>query len=148
MYTLVLNSQDEGRLKKVTTRFIYDNGIIADRDWKIQSEHPSGSIIKAEGERMQNVYNRYSSYSSSLSSSLSLSTDFGNVNFTIISSSFNYVKGQSETFITASQNDETGRNGLVYNFTTLTQEEYTQDNFNNKCISYFMSSSQNEMEEL
>ena len=141
----IINSQNEGHLKKITTRFVYDNGTTVDRDWKIQSNIPSGSIIKAEGDRMQNLYNRYSSYSGSLSSSLSLSTDSGNVTFKIISSSFDYTKGVTETFITASQNHENSRNGLVYPFITLTPEEYTQDNLNDYCINVFITSSNEEM---
>ena len=141
----IINSQNEGNLKKITTRFVYDNGTTVDRDWKIQSNIPSGSIIKAEGDRMQNLYNRYSSYSGSLSSSLSLSTDSGNVTFKIISSSFDYTKGATETFITASQNHENSRNGLVYPFITLTPEEYTQDNLNDYCINVFITSSNEEM---
>ena len=141
MDIIVLNSQDLGSTKEVTTRFVYNNGVSVDKTWQIQSEIPSGSIIKSEGERMQNLCNRYFSYSSSLSSSLSLSTDFGNVTFTIISSSFDYLNGKTETFITASRVNETKRSGDCYRFVTLTQEEYTQDNFNKLCNKFFHSAS-------
>ena len=142
MDTSVLNMDSNGY---ITTRFVYNNGTTVDREWKIQTDIPSGSIIKAEGDRMQSICDRYFSYSGSLSSSLSLATDSGNVTFTIISSSFNYVKGQAETFITASQNDESGRSGITYPFLALTAEEYTQDELNEECIDFFITSSQNEL---
>ena len=138
----VLNKKSGGYL---TTRFVYDNGTTVDRDWKIQTDIPSGSIIKPEGDRMQNICDRYFSHSSSLSSSLSLPTDSGNITFTIISSSFDYVRGQAQHFITASQNDESGRGGIIYPFLALTPEEYTQDYFDEDCIGFFVTSSQNEI---
>jgi len=142
MDTSVLNMDSNGY---TTTRFVYNNGTTVDREWKIQTDIPSGSIIKAEGDRMQSICDRYFSYSGSLSSSLSLATDSGNVTFTIISSSFNYIKGQAETFITASQNDESKRSGITYPFLALTAEEYTQDEFNEECIDFFITSSQDEL---
>jgi len=142
MDTSVLNMDSNGY---TTTRFVYNNGTTVDREWKIQTDIPSGSIIKAEGGRMQSICDRYFSYSGSLSSSLSLATDSGNVTFTIISSSFNYIKGQAETFITASQNDESERSGITYPFLALSAEEYTQDELNEECIDFFITSSQNEL---
>ena len=139
----VLNSKDLGSMKEITTRFVYNNEVSVDKTWKIQSSLPSGSIIKPEGDRMQNLYNRYSSHSSSLSGSLTLSTGVGNTTFQIFSSSFNYFDGEVTTFITASQLlHEIGRSGEYHTLVTRDAVEYTQNEFNTHCISLFLTGSE------
>jgi hypothetical protein len=138
----ILNTQNNGKLTSVQTKFVYSNGTEVEKTVNVQSEIPVSSSIKMIGDRMQNLYNGMSSYSSSLSSSIQLSTDSGDVTFTITSMSFDYNRGLVETNYTASKLIENGRPGDEHKYHAYSFSSLNQSKLHSTFVNTFITSSE------
>ena len=137
----ILNTEDNGRLIDTTIQFVYNNGTQIEKNMNFQNNISISSSVKMEMDRMQELYDGMSTYSSSLSSSIILSTESGSITFTITSMSFDYNEGIVETNFEPSKIPPEYKSGSEYQYHMKSSYELLQSSLHDHFMILFSTGS-------